>query len=59
MLLVERQDVVVEEMNCGDRELGSVETCPGVAGVTVDGSLSVDAPDTFEVAHEEGVDCQE
>ena len=59
MTFVKGQDVIVEEVNRSEREFGSVETCPGVAGMTVDGGLGVDAPDAFEVSHKEGVDCQE
>jgi len=51
----EGQDVVVEEVDSGERQLGGVEPGEGEARVAVDGGLGVDAADAFEVADVEGV----
>ena len=54
--LEEGQDVVVEEMDGGERHFGGVEACEGDTGVAVDGGLGVDASDALEVSDVEGVD---
>ena len=53
--LEEGQDVVVEEVDGGQRHLGGVEAGEGVAGMAVDGGLGVDAPDALEMADMESV----
>ena len=59
VLLEERQDIVVQDVYGGHRELGRVQPGPGVAAVTVDDSLHVHAPDSFERAHMERIHAQE
>ena len=54
--LEEGQDVVVEEMDGGERHFGGVEACEGDTGVAVDGGLGVDASDALEMSDVEGVD---
>ena len=50
------EDVVVHDVDGGDRELVGVEPAPGIAGVAIEGSLEIDLAHTLEVADEEGVD---
>lgn len=51
----EGQDVVVEEVNGGQRDLGGVEPGEGEAGVAVDGGWGVDAAHTLEMPDVEGI----
>ena len=50
------QDVVVHQVDGGDRQLVGVERGPGVATVAVDGGLQVELADALEDADEVGVD---
>ncbi len=56
VLLKERQDVIVEEVDGGKRYLRGVEASEGKAGMAIDGSLGIDASDALEIADVEGVD---
>ena len=54
-----RDDVVVEDMNGGDRQLGRIEPGPGMAQMAVDGRLHVYLADSLERTDEEGIDGDE
>lgn len=54
-----RDNVVVEDMNGGDRQLGRIEPGPGMAQMAVDGRLHVYLADPLERTDEEGVDGDE
>jgi hypothetical protein len=54
-----RDDVVVEDMNGGDRQLGRIEPGPGMARMAIDGRLHVDLADPLERTDKEGVDGDE
>src|SRR5580765_7497102 len=56
MVLEGWDDIVVQGVNGGDRQLRGIEPGPGVARMAVDGGLEIDLADALEGADEEGVD---
>lgn len=55
VLVKERQDIVVEHMGGGHRQLVGIEPSPGVPGMAVQNRLQVDLADPFQGPDEEGV----
>lgn len=56
MLLEEGQNILVQNMDGGNRKLVGVEPAPSKAGMAIEDALKVDLADAFERADEEGID---
>ena len=56
MLLEERQDTFIEDVDGRDRNHKIVEMPPGVPGITIDNGLEIDQAVIFEVLNHEGAD---
>ncbi len=54
--LEEGQHIVVEHMDCRDRQLVCIQAAPGIAAEAIDDRLQVDLADALERADEEGID---
>lgn len=54
--LEEGQHVVIEHMDCRDRQFVGVQATPGIAAEAINDGLQIDLADPFERADEEGVD---
>lgn len=56
MLLEEGENVFIQHMHSGQRQLADVESPPGKARIAVNDRLHINTPHTLEGANEEGID---
>jgi len=54
--LKDRQHIIVEQLDGGQRQLVGIEPGPGMPAAAVDGGLQIDLADALQNADEEGVD---
>ena len=59
VLLEERKNVVVEQVDSSHRQLGGIQSAPGVATMAIDSCLHIYASNAFERTYVKGVDTHQ